>query len=76
MRNPRRVLPRAFKSTIYRVFFFYVIGALCVGIVASADDESLLGAIAAGAPGAAKSPYVICKSRQLHSILIAYNTQL
>lgn len=61
VRNPRRVLPRAFKSTIYRVFFFYVIGALCVGIVASSDDEALLGAIAAGAPGAAKSPYVICE---------------
>lgn len=61
VRNPRRVLPRAFKSTIYRVFFFYVIGALCVGIVASSNDEALLGAIANGAPGAAKSPYVICK---------------
>ena len=60
VRNPRRILPRAFKSTIYRVFVFYVIGALCVGIVASSDDESLLGAIADGAPGAAKSPYVIC----------------
>jgi amino acid transporter len=63
VRNPRRILPRAFKLTIYRVFFFYVIGAFCVGIVASSDDEALLGAIADGAPGAAKSPYVICKSR-------------
>lgn len=65
VRNPRRILPRAFKSTIYRVFFFYVIGAFCVGIVASSNDEALLGAIADGAPGAAKSPYVICESRQM-----------
>lgn len=63
VRNPRRILPRAFKSTIYRVFFFYVIGAFCVGIVVASDDESLLGAIAEGAPGAAKSPYVICECR-------------
>lgn len=61
MRNPRRILPRAFKSTIYRLFFFYVVGAICVGIVCSSEDESLLGAISAGAPGAAKSPYVICE---------------
>lgn len=62
MRNPRRVLPRAFKSTIWRVLLFYVLGSFCVGIVSSAKDESLLGAIADGAPGAAKSPYVICES--------------
>ncbi|RSH91633.1 hypothetical protein EHS25_009002 [Saitozyma podzolica] len=63
VRNPRRILPRAFNSTIYRIVFFYLTGALCVGIVAASDDPSLLGAIAAGAPGAAKSPYVISMNR-------------
>jgi amino acid transporter len=38
-------------------------GALCVGIVAASDDQSLLGAISAGAPGAAKSPYIISMNR-------------
>ena len=62
IKNPRRVLPPAFNSTIYRIIFFYLTGALCVGIVSASDDAALLGAIAAGAPGAAKSPYIICTS--------------
>lgn len=60
VKSPRRIMPRAFNSTIYRILFFYVTGSLCVGISAASDDENLLGAIAAGAPGAAKSPYIIC----------------
>jgi amino acid transporter len=62
IKNPRRVLPPAFNSIIYRIVFFYLTGALCVGIVSASDDPNLLGAIANGAPGAAKSPYIICKS--------------
>jgi amino acid transporter len=69
VKNPRRILPKAFKATIWRLVFFYVIGAFCVGIVAGANDPSLLGAIAAGAPGAAKSPYVICESLRMPSRL-------
>lgn len=61
VKSPRRILPKAFRSIIFRIPFFYVIGSLCVGIVAASNDESLLGAISAGAPGAAKSPYVICE---------------
>jgi amino acid transporter len=60
IKNPRRVLPPAFNSIIYRIVFFYLTGALCVGIVSASDDPNLLGAIANGAPGAAKSPYIIC----------------
>ncbi|WWD17565.1 hypothetical protein CI109_102006 [Kwoniella shandongensis] len=63
VKNPRRVLPKAFNTTIYRIVGFYMTGALCVGIAASATDENLLGAISAGAPGAAKSPYVISMNR-------------
>jgi hypothetical protein len=73
VRNPRRILPRAFNSTIYRIVFFYLTGALCVGIVAASDDPSLLGAIAAGAPGAAKSPYVICAWRHQSSLSLLYS---
>jgi amino acid transporter len=60
VKNPRRIMPKAMNSTIYRIIFFYMTGALCVGIVSASNDASLLGAIAAGAPGAAKSPYIIC----------------
>jgi amino acid transporter len=59
-------MPKAFNSTIYRILFFYVTGALCVGINTASDDPNLLGAIAAGAPGAAKSPYIICTSASYH----------
>jgi amino acid transporter len=55
-------MPRAFKSTVFRILFFYMTGAVCVSVVAASNDPSLLGAIADGAPGAAKSPYVICES--------------
>lgn len=54
--SPRRVLPKAFNSTIYRVVFFYMGSALCVAINTPYNDPALLGAIAAGAPGAARSP--------------------
>lgn len=54
-------MPRAFKATVYRIFAFYLTGALCVSIVTASDDPNLLGAIANKAAGAAKSPYVICK---------------
>ncbi|WVQ80706.1 hypothetical protein IAT38_002811 [Cryptococcus sp. DSM 104549] len=63
VKNPRRILPKAFNSTIYRIVGFYLTGALCVGVVSSSTDQNLLGAIAAGAPGAAKSPYVISMNR-------------
>lgn len=61
VKSPRRVMPRAFKTTVYRIFGFYLTGALCIGIVAASDDPALLGAIADKAAGAAKSPYVICE---------------
>ncbi|ODN81633.1 hypothetical protein L202_02037 [Cryptococcus amylolentus CBS 6039] len=63
VKNPRRILPKAFNSTVYRILGFYITGCLCVGIVSSSTDQSLLGAISAGAPGAAKSPYVISMNR-------------
>lgn len=66
VKSPRRVMPRAFKTTVYRIFGFYLTGALCVGIVAASDDPNLLGAIADGAAGAAKSPYVICEFYNSH----------
>lgn len=63
VKNPRRIMPKAFNSTIYRIISFYLVGSLCVGVVVSSKDESLLGAIASGAKGAAKSPYIISMNR-------------
>lgn len=33
--NPRKILPRAYNAVFYRLTFFFVLGALCVGINAS-----------------------------------------
>ncbi|KLT42321.1 amino acid permease [Cutaneotrichosporon oleaginosum] len=63
VKSPRRVMPRAFKTTVYRIFGFYLMGALCVSIVCAANDPALLGAIENKAAGAAKSPYVISMNR-------------
>ncbi|WRT68782.1 uncharacterized protein IL334_005762 [Kwoniella shivajii] len=63
VKSPRKILPKAFNTTIYRIIFFSVLGGLCVGINAPSDDPALLGAIARGAPGAAKSPYIISMNR-------------
>jgi amino acid transporter len=57
--NPRRTIPRMAKLVFYRLFGFYVIGVICVGILCSSHDPLLLGAVDARLPGAAASPWVI-----------------
>lgn len=57
--NPRKTMPRAFKTIIYRLAFFYVLGALSVGVILNREDPTLIQAVAEGAPGANVSPYVI-----------------
>ncbi|GME99934.1 unnamed protein product [[Candida] boidinii] len=57
--NPREVLPVAFKTVVWRLIFFFIGGALSVGILVAYNDPSLVAAIANGAAGANVSPYVI-----------------
>ncbi|KAH7873547.1 general amino acid permease AGP2 [Lentinula edodes] len=61
--NPRRILPRAFKSVFYRLTTFFVLGSLCIGIVVSYSDPNLLQALSDARPGAGSSPYVIAMQR-------------
>lgn len=58
-RNPRPTMNKAFKATIIRLCVFFMGSALAIGILVPYNSPSLLGAQTAGAPGAAKSPYVI-----------------
>ncbi|TID29032.1 hypothetical protein CANINC_002180 [Pichia inconspicua] len=58
-KNPRKSLPRAFRSVIYRLSVFYVLGALAVGVLLKHDDPTLVKAVTEGAAGANVSPYVI-----------------
>lgn len=55
-RDPRRNMPRAFSSITYRLVFFFIIGALSVGIVCPYNAPRLVGA---SGVSAANSPYVI-----------------
>lgn len=59
-RNPRRSIPKAFNSIIYRLVAFFVIGALSVGIVCPSNAPELLGNTGSFA---AKSPYIIGMTR-------------
>ncbi|KAH3666055.1 hypothetical protein OGAPHI_004244 [Ogataea philodendri] len=57
--NPRKTMVTAFKTIVFRLLFFFVGGALCVGIVLNHNDPKLANAVAEGASGANVSPYVI-----------------
>ena len=64
--NPRKVLPPAFRSFIYRILLFFVGSALCMGIVIPYNDKTLaaiLGGEAGGSGTGAASPYVIAMQR-------------
>lgn len=39
--NPRRLMKRAYTSFVWRLMFFFIGGALCIGIVIPYDDETL-----------------------------------
>jgi amino acid transporter len=61
--NPRSVMPRAYKSVLYRLTTFFVLGSLAVGINVPYDDPTLKAAYKDGLPGAAASPYVVAMQR-------------
>ncbi|KAF4955340.1 hypothetical protein FSARC_11874 [Fusarium sarcochroum] len=59
---PRRYLKNAFKTTYARFAFFFIGGALTVGVAIAYNDETLVSILAGEAGGAgtaAASPYVI-----------------
>ena len=39
--NPRKLMRRAYSSFVCRLMFFFIGGALCVGIVIPYDDKIL-----------------------------------
>ncbi|KAL3459371.1 amino acid permease/ SLC12A domain-containing protein [Aspergillus heterothallicus] len=60
--NPRRLMGKAFSSFVWRLMFFFIGGALCVGIVIPYNDEMLAQVISGEREGSgtgAASPYVI-----------------
>lgn len=55
MQAPRRNLPRAAKSFIWRLIIFYSLGSLAIGVICRSDAPGLTN----GGVGAAASPWVI-----------------
>lgn len=53
--NPRKIIPDATKKTFYRVFFFYVLSILIVGMIVPYNSEALSKSTGT----AASSPFVI-----------------
>lgn len=55
---PRKILPAAFRSFVWRILLFFVGSALCMGIVIPYNDETLnkiLGGEASGSGTGAAS---------------------
>lgn len=56
---PRRNLPIVCRRFIYRLFVFYILGVLVIGVIVASDDDGLMGAIKSGSSSAKASPFVI-----------------
>ncbi|KAJ5525431.1 hypothetical protein N7494_012081 [Penicillium frequentans] len=56
---PRRNIPKATNRFIYRLFAFYVLGSLVIGVTVAYNDKNLLQGVASGSSGAGASPFVI-----------------
>ncbi|KAL6236367.1 hypothetical protein BDW75DRAFT_229568 [Aspergillus navahoensis] len=61
--DPRGNLPKAYNGMFYRLTAFFILGALCVGILVPYNDKTMADAFDNDAPGAAASPYVIAMDR-------------
>ncbi|CAG7939072.1 unnamed protein product [Penicillium olsonii] len=57
--SPRRNIPKATNRFIYRLFAFYVLGSLVIGVTVAYNDKGLLRGVASGGSGAGASPFVI-----------------
>jgi amino acid transporter len=49
--NPRKILPPAFKSFVWRILVFFVGSALCMGIVVPFNDPTLLAILSGDISG-------------------------
>ena len=56
---PRRNIPKATNRFIYRLFAFYVLGSLVIGVTVAYNDKNLLQGVASGGSGAGASPFVV-----------------
>jgi len=57
--NPRKNIPKACRRVFWRILFFYVLGALAIGVLVPYDNPMLLSAQKGHVKSAAASPWVI-----------------
>lgn len=70
--HPRVYIKRAFKTIYWRFFLFFILGALCVGVVIPYDDPTLVAILTGdehNAGTAAASPYIIAMGNMGISVL-------
>ncbi|OKL64327.1 hypothetical protein UA08_00892 [Talaromyces atroroseus] len=65
MHNPRKSLPKAARRYFWRLIFFYILGALAIGITCRSDAPGLLS----GAGNANASPWVIAIREAGYAVL-------
>jgi amino acid transporter len=58
-KRPRVYIKNAFKTVYFRFGAFFILGALCVGVVLAYNDPALVEVLNAGESSASASPYVI-----------------
>ncbi|KAF2644562.1 amino acid transporter-like protein [Massarina eburnea CBS 473.64] len=67
---PRKTIKTAFKTMYWRFGIFFILGALCVGIILPYDDPTLTTLLDSGDTGTgASSPYVIAMKNMGISVL-------
>lgn len=42
--NPRKTLPKASRQIFWRIFFFYILNILLIGLIVPSNSDVLLGA--------------------------------
>jgi len=67
--NPRRNIPKAVRRVYWRILFFYVLGALAIGVMVPYNSQQLLDGQNNNKPGAAASPWVIASYRAMVPVL-------
>lgn len=69
LKNPRAVLPNAFKSVFYRILIFFVGCTLATGICIKYNDPTLVKAINNGAQGAGSCAFTVAMKNMKIKVL-------
>jgi amino acid transporter len=69
-KRPRIYIKNAFKTVYWRFGLFFIMGALCAGIVIPSNDPTLTQVQETGVKSAAASPYVIAMTNIVNALMV------